>query len=160
MRSYELLLTIGEIAVALVGFSGVVAVLGHRGRGNWSSEELLQLRTLVEPGLVAVFGSLLPGTLHLAFESEVVVWRLSSAVLALLGIAGVVAFIARSRSAITTTGQNVLLVLAILGVGAQLLVAGGVLVQYELVFVVGLILALLVAAYNFVLLLFSSGRTG
>lgn len=32
MQSYELVLTIGEVAVALVGFSGVVAVLGHRSR--------------------------------------------------------------------------------------------------------------------------------
>src|SRR5215831_4095097 len=69
-----LLSTIGEIAVALVGFSGVVAVLGQRGRGDWSSEELLQLRTLVEPGLVAVFGSLLPGIAHLAFESDAIAW--------------------------------------------------------------------------------------
>lgn len=158
MKSYELLQTIGEVAVALVGFSGVVAVLGHRGRGSWSPAELLQLRTLVEPGLVALFGSLLPGTVRLAFESEAMVWRLSSATLALLGVAGVVAFVARSRSATTTHGQRVLLVLAVLAVGAQMLAAAGVLVQYELVFVLGLMLALVVAAYNFLLLLFSAGR--
>jgi hypothetical protein len=158
MQSYELLQTIGEVAVALVGFSGVVAVLGHRGRGSWSSEERLQLRTLVEPGLVALFGSLLPGTVGLALESEAMVWRLSSATLALLGVAGVVAFVTRSRSTTTTTGQRVLLALAVLAVGAQLLAAGGVLVQYELVFVLGLMLALVVAAYNFLLLLFSAGR--
>jgi hypothetical protein len=105
-----------------------------------------------------LFGSLLPGTVRLAFESEAMVWRLSSATLALLGVAGVVAFVPRSRSATTITGQRVLLALAVLAVGAQMLAAAGVLVQYELVFVLGLMLALVVAAYNFLLLLFSGGR--
>jgi hypothetical protein len=158
MQSSELLQIIGEAAVALTGFSGVVAVLGHRGRGEWSSEELLQLRTLVEPGFVALFGSLLPGTVHLAFESEALVWRLSNAALALLSVAGVVGFLARSRSASTTTGQRVLLVMVVLAIGAQLLAAGGVLMRHELIFVLSLILALMVAAYNFSLLLFPARR--
>ena len=37
--------------------------------------------------------------------------------------------------------------------------AAGVLTQYELIFVIGLVLALVVAAHNFLLLLFSTGRT-
>ena len=156
MQSYEFLQTISEVAVALVGFSGVVAVLGHR--GAWSSEELLQLRTLVEPGLVALFGSLLPGTIHLAFESDVIVWRLSNAGLAVLGGAVGIAFVVRARFAATTTGQRVLLVVAVPAFVAQLLAAGGLLARYELVFVLGLMLALVVAAYNFLLLLFSVGR--
>lgn len=158
MQSHEILQTIAEVAVALAGFSGVVAVLGQRGRGNWSLEEILQLRTLVEPSLVALFGSLLPGTIQLAFESEPLVWRLSNAALALLGVAAGAAFIARSRFASTTTGQRVLFVLALLAIGAQLLAAVGVLGRYELVFVIGLIVALIVAAYNFLLLLFPTGR--
>jgi hypothetical protein len=121
MQSHEILQTIGGVAVALTGFSGVVAVLGHRGRGDWSSEEVLQLRTLVEPGLVALFGSLLPGVFQLVSQSEALVWRLSNGALALLGLASAAAFFARSRSASTTTGQRVLAVLAILAIGAHLL---------------------------------------
>ena len=158
MQSQQILQTIGEVAVALAGFSGVVAVLGQRSRGNWSAEEILRLRTLVEPSLVALFGSLLPGTLQLAFESEPLVWRLSNAALASLGAAAGAAFIARSRSAGTTVGQRVLLVLVLLAIGAQLLAALGVLPQYELVFVIALVVALVVAAYNFLLLLFPTGR--
>ena len=158
MQSYEILQTIGEIAVALTGFSGVVAVLGHRGRGAWSSTELLQLRTLVEPSLVALFGSFLPTTIQLTFESEVLVWRLSNGALGLLGVAAIVAFIARSRFAGTTKGQRVLLALCVVAVGTNLLAAIGVLTQYELIFVLVLILALVVAAYNFLLLLFPIGR--
>jgi len=158
MQSQEILQTISEAAVALAGFSGVVAVLGHRGRGEWSSAEVLQLRTLVEPSLIALFGSFLPGTIGLASESEPLTWRLSNGALGLLGIVAAAAFIARSRFADTTTGQRVLLVLTVLAIAAHLLTAAGVLTQYELIFVLGLIVALAVATYNFLLLLFSTGR--
>ena len=158
MQSDEILQTIGGVAVTLAGFSGVVAVLGHRGRGDWSSEEVLQLRTLVEPGLVALFGSLLPGVFQLVLPSEDWVWRLSNGALALLGLASAAAFFARSRAASTTTGQRVLAVLAVLAIGAHLLAAAGVLTQYELIFVLGLVLALMVSAYNFLLLLFPTGN--
>ena len=108
--------------------------------------------------MVALFGSFIPGTIGLVSQSEGLIWRLSNGVLGVLGIAAVAAFIARARFARPTAGQRVLLVLAILAVGAHLLAAGGVLTQAELTFVLGLILALVVAAYNFLLLLFSFGR--
>jgi hypothetical protein len=111
----------------------------------------------VEPSLVALFGSFLPGVLHIAFDSEPLVWRLSSAALGLMGLAAGAAFIARSRVASATVGQRIFLVVAGLGVGALLLAAGGVLGQYELIFVIGLILALGVAAHNFLLLLAITG---
>jgi len=158
MESQEILQTISEVAVALAGFSGVVAVLGHRGRGDWTSAELLQLRTLVEPSLIALFGSFFPAVFRLAAQSEVLVWRLSNGALGLLGLAAVAAFIARSRFATTTTGQRALLVVSILATGAQLLAACGLLVHYELIFVLSLILALVIAAYNFLLLLFPIER--
>lgn len=157
MQSQEILQTISQVAAALAGFSGVVAALGHRGSRTWSSEEILQLRTLVEPSLVALFGSFLPGILHLAFDSEPLVWRLSNAALGLLGVVAGAAFIARSRFASATIGQRVFLVPVGLAVIALLLAAGGVLRQYELIFVIALILALAVAAYNFLLLLVITG---
>jgi hypothetical protein len=43
----ELLVAIAQIAVALIGFSGVVVSLG-RAKNEWTQSELLQLRTLVE----------------------------------------------------------------------------------------------------------------
>lgn len=137
MQSQEILQMVSGAAVALAGFSGVVAVLGRRGRGEWSSQELLQL--------VSPLASL--------------TWRLSNGALGLLGLAGLVAFISRSRSTSTTTGQRALLTVAVTTVGAHLLAAAGVLTQYELIFVLGLVVALVVAAHNFLLLLFSMGHT-
>lgn len=98
MQSLEILQTISQVAAALAGFSGVVAAIGHRGSRAWTSEEILQLRTLVEPSLVG------------------------------------------------------------LTIAAHLLAAAGILRQFELVFVIGLILALAVAAYNFLLLLVITGQ--
>jgi hypothetical protein len=158
MQSHDILQTIAEVAVALTGFSGVVVVLGPRGSGSWSREDLLQLRTLVEPSLVALFGSFLPGTLLLAVRSEPFAWRLSNGALAMLGLVALVAFARRSRLAGTTPGQRVLVALAIFGIGALFITSLGLLPHYELTFVLGLILALIVAAYNFLLLLFSIGR--
>jgi hypothetical protein len=158
MQSHDILQTIAEVAVALTGFSGVVVVLGPRGSGSWSREDLLQLRTLVEPSLVALFGSFLPGAIHLAVRSEPFAWRLSNGALGLLGLFALVAFARRSRLAGTTVGQRVLAVFTILGLGALFLASVGLLPHYELIFVLGLILSLLVAAYNFLLLLFSIGR--
>ena len=158
MQSQEMLSAISAVAVALAGFSGVVVILGHRSRGGWSSTEALRLRTLVEPSFVALFGSFLPGTIRLASQSDAMVWRLSNGALCVLGLAAIAAFIVRSRTAKPTSGQRVLLVLAILAVAAQLLVAGGVLPEAELIFVLSLLLALVVAAYNFLLLLFELGR--
>ena len=159
MQSQDILQMVSAAAVALAGFSGVVAVLGRRVSGDWTSQELLQLRTLVEPSLIALFGSFIPGIVQLVSSSESLTWRLSNGVLGLLGVAGVAAFISRSLSTRTTIGQRVLLTAAVTSVGAQLLAAAGVLTQYELIFVVGLVLALVVAAHNFLLLLFSMGRT-
>jgi hypothetical protein len=105
-----------------------------------------------------LFGSFLPGALHLAFDSEPLVWRLSNAALGLLGVVAGAAFIARSRFASATIGQRVFLVPVGLAVVALLLAAGGVLRHYELIFVIALILALAVAAYNFLLLLVIAGE--
>jgi len=153
MQAPDILQTIAEVAVSLLGFTGVVAVLGHRGSGHWSPAEILQLRTLVEPSLIVLFGSLLPGILELAFDSDTLVWRLSAGALALLGILGGLAFLGRARTAFTTWGQRVLLFLTALGAFALLLAAFGVLAASELLFVLGLVLGLVVAVYNFLLLL-------
>jgi hypothetical protein len=158
MQSYDTLQTIAEVAVALTGFSGVVVVLGTRGGSSWSKEDLVRLRTLVEPSLLALFGSFLPATIQLAGSSGPLTWRLSTGILGMLGLVTLIAFARRSHLIDTTVGQRVLMVISIIGLGALFLASAGVLVLYELIFVLGLIFALIVAAYNFLLLLFSIGR--
>ena len=54
--------------------------------------------------------------------------------------------------------MHVLLILSFLVIGALVLAALSVLQQYDLIFVLSLVVALVVAAYNFLLLLFPVGR--
>ena len=155
MNSYEVLQTITEVAIALVGFSGIIAVLGHRGRGRWSDAEIVQLRTLVEPGIVVLFVSFFPAILQLAFSSEEVAWRVSNGLLATGQLANVVAFLRRSSKTGTTRFQQWLVAITFIAMGAHFLTAIGYISNYELVFILGLMLGLVVSTYNFLLLLFS-----
>ena len=109
----EFLLTISELAVAVVGFSGVVAILGHRGRGDCRPSELLQPRTPVEPSSFVLFGSLAPSTIQLVTESEAVTLRLTSAVFSVLELVGLLSLLWRTRSVVITTGQRVLVLASI-----------------------------------------------
>ena len=63
--SEEVLMGFAGVAVALIGFSGVVMALGRRGAGDWSQAELLQLRTLVEPSIITLIAAFVPITLAL-----------------------------------------------------------------------------------------------
>jgi len=53
------LIGIAQLAVALVGFGGVVAVLGRRAKREWEPEETLQLPTMVELELQQKVGHIL-----------------------------------------------------------------------------------------------------
>jgi len=154
LAAEALLSTLTQVAVALVGFTGVVAVLGHRNQGTWTSGERLQLRVLVETSLTALFASLTPGLLFLGLSSEVAVWRLANLVLGSLHLTNFVAFLRRAQAAPTTWGQRILRPVAIMTILAHLLAAIGILPWLEFIFVAGLIQQLYIASHNFVLLLF------
>ena len=160
MASETLISTLTQVAVALVGFTGVVAVLGHRNQGTWTAGERLRLRVLVETSLTALFASLTPGLLFLALSSDAVVWRYSNLVLGGLHLANFLAFFRRARMAPTTWGQRILGLVGIATITAHLLAASGVLRWPELIFVAGLIQQLFIASYNFVLLLFPLDNDG
>ena len=154
MEHEAILSTITEVAVALAGFTGVVAVLGHRSQGTWTSSERLQLRTLVETSLTALFASLAPGALSIVMTSEPAVWRLANLILGILHLANLTAFLWRARTAPTTWGQRALLSVGLATIAAHFLAAAGVLPWYALIFVAGLIQQVFIAAHNFVLMLF------
>lgn len=158
MDPYGTLQTISEIAIAIVGFSGVVAVLGHRTSRNWSDQEIVQLRTLVEPGIVVLFASFLPQVLNFALASEEWAWRISNAALATGQLANVVAFLVRSNRTGTTQFHRFLVIITFVAMGAHTLAAIGYISNFVLVFILGLGLGLVVSTYNFLLLLFGVKR--
>ena len=154
MEHEAIVSTVTEVAVALTGFTGVVAVLGHRSQGEWSPAERLQLRTLVETSLTALFASFLPGLLLAAEMSDPVTWRLANGTLGALHAANFIAFARRAKNAETTPSQRALIVLGIMTVLAHALAALDVVPLHAAIFVFGLIQQLFVASLNFVLLLF------
>jgi len=154
MAHESILIAISQIAIALTGFTGVVAILGHRNQGTWTPAERLQLRTLVETSLTAMFASLTPFILVLLINSDANAWRVANLILGSLHASNFIAFGLRTRRAPSTLGQKVMLIIGIITICAHFLAALSVVTLYELVFIGGLLQQLLVAVHNFVLLLF------
>ena len=76
----NLLIVLGEVAAAFVGFSLVVGVLRARSAG--SAEEgrgLYSMRDVAEIGLISVFTSLLPLVIHAFGANPEATWRIGSA---------------------------------------------------------------------------------
>jgi len=150
----DYLFTIAEIAVALIGFSGVVAVLGHRGKGSWQPAERVRLLALTEPSMIALTGALLPATLQLLLSGDETIWRVSNLVVLVLHLIAFGAYIKRSRNTKTLLSQKLmasLAVLVFLGLGASTL---NLWPYHEFTFALGLLLGIAVAVFNFSLLLF------
>ena len=154
MDVQSILTTVAEVSIALAGFTGVVAVLGNRRNHDWSPEERLQLRTLVETSLTALFASFAPSVLYLVLTSEPAVWRSANLFLGALHLANLVAFLRRTTDARPTTSQKALLVIGVAVILFHFLAAGGLVPWYILIFVVGLLQQVFIAALNFVLMLF------
>lgn len=150
----DFLFTIAEIAVALIGFSGVVAVLGHRGKGSWQPAERVRLLALTEPSIIALTGALLPATLQLALLGDEIVWRVSNLIVLLLHLLSFGAYIRRSRNTKTRLSQKLMASLAVvvfLGLASSAL---NIIQYHEFTFTLGLLLGIAVAVFNFSLLLF------
>ena len=109
-----LLMAVAQIAVALIGFSGVVTTLGHSRGTKWTAAELLQLRTQVEPSIVALFGALVPSTITLIVDSPILLWRISNAILVLFGIAALIRYLYRTHRTPTLWSQRVLFLVSVL----------------------------------------------
>ena len=152
--SEDFLLTFAEIFIALVGFSGVVTVLGRRNQRSWKPEEILRLRTLVEPSLAGLFGAFIPSTLGLVIASPDLLWRSANAVLAVLIGMALGAFIIRTRTAPTVLGQRVLTIISALILCGLIASTVNLIHYFQLTFALGLLLCLIVGVYNFSLLLF------
>jgi predicted MFS family arabinose efflux permease len=80
MDPIEFLTAIIEASIALIGFSGLVVVLGRRPSGEWSSADRTRLTLLLATGFVVLACTLLALVLLSAGLSHAVVWAWSSIV--------------------------------------------------------------------------------
>jgi hypothetical protein len=83
VQEAETFRTLAEIAIALAGFTGIVAVLGRRVRGEWTPLEWARLRDLLLASLGVVFFAFIPELLYSVIPELPTVWRISSGFFAL-----------------------------------------------------------------------------
>ena len=154
----EFLVGVAGIAVALIGFSGVVAALGRRSEGRWTPSELLQLRTLVEPSIVSLLGAFAPIVLGLAIHNSDVLWRSSNALLLSFHLVGFTAFLVRGSSSGVEVSHKIMTSIFLLIALFQLASIFNWLPLHQLAFSLSLIYGIFVSVHNFYLLLFNADK--
>jgi hypothetical protein len=82
LSSTDVLSLLAELATAIAGFSGIVAVFGRRSAGKWSPAESARLVGLLWLSLTAALFSVLPLVLLSIPVSEPACWRMLSLLLA------------------------------------------------------------------------------
>ena len=152
--SEEFLMGVAAVAIALIGFSGVVISLGRRGSGHWSSAETLQLRTLVEPAVITLFGAFTPGIVALATTDQETIWRTANGILFVGHCVGVGAYLRRGSSETIRLSNRIVTVIALIVLVSMLVSALGLIRPIALTFGLGLMIGIIASVHNFYQLLF------
>ena len=150
----ELLIGVASIAIALIGFSGVVTALGRRGEGKWTPSELLQLKTLVEPSIVSLLGAFVPIVLALSISDTDILWRTSNGLLVSLHLVGFVSFLIRGSQAGVELSHKIMLIIFLLILFFQLGSIFNLVSSHQQAFTLSLIYGIAAGVHNFYLLLF------
>lgn len=93
MQAADELQTIADLAVALVGFSGLIFIFRARSIKEMEERDLSALAMIVGAGTLALVFALLPLPLFYTGIAEAALWRLSSAVFAATIVLSAGAFI-------------------------------------------------------------------
>ncbi len=154
----EVLLTIAELCLALIGFSGVVSVFGRRNEGRWTKDEILRLRTLVEPAMTTLAGCFVPILLTSFFEDQVSLWRASNACLIAIHMIAFFLFWIRARTE-AVMSQKIMSVIFLGIVLMQILSVAALIDSHITAFLLGLLIGVAVSIHNFYLLVFEPKLT-
>jgi hypothetical protein len=84
LQATDSLTLLAQLSVAVLGFSGVVAVLGRRASGDWTELDRERFLGMVDCAVLALVLSLLPLPMLDAKFSEAMVWGWCSAIGALV----------------------------------------------------------------------------
>ena len=84
MEAEPILGVYAQLAVVMVGLSGIAGVAGHRAAGNWQIADHFRFWTLMASGFLLLFQALFPIILHHFSLTPQAVWGWSSATMTLL----------------------------------------------------------------------------
>ena len=91
MQDHDVLLTMAEIAVAFIGFAGIVVVFQRREADAWERTDTQRFWLMVVSALLALVFSLLPLLFIAAGRSSETTWAVCSAAMAVFVGAGALA---------------------------------------------------------------------
>lgn len=84
MEAEPILSVFAQLAVFIVGLSGIVGVVSQQASGSWQVADTLRFRTMMASGFLLLFQSILPIILLHFSLSPPAVWLWSSAAMALV----------------------------------------------------------------------------
>lgn len=84
MEAESILGVYAQLAVVIVGLSGIVGVLGHRATGNWEIADYTRFWTMMASSFSLLFQAIFPIILHHFSLTPQAVWSWSSAAAALV----------------------------------------------------------------------------
>ena len=152
LANIDTLHTIAQVAITLIGFSGIVVVFGERTAARWTSEESLRFYVLIAGPLTALACSFVPILLSQLTSDQAAVWRSSNAILGLAHLANMIPFLLNRKGAKATTGQKVNAAIGLTLIVAHFLAALAVLPWYTFIFIAGLLQQTWIGLHNFLLL--------
>lgn len=161
MQDSDLLQTVAEVGIAVAGFSGVVAFLGERARGDWRVVDLFRFNNLLSSSIAASLLSFAPILIFRLGASESNAWRCSSGLIAAYMLIELVRYgrglrrlPEREKVEISPPGRALILAIIVAVLVLQLTAAAGVTYVGESAPVlVGLVWLLAFSAFQFVRLL-------
>lgn len=156
-QSEQALMGITGIAIALIGFSGVITTLGRRGKSNWTAQEVLQLRTLIEPSIVVMFGAFIPLIVGFFTQNQEILWRVSNGILLSVNLVIHILFWIRRSITEVHLSQKFMTVLSVLIYLILISSIFNLSIYHELAFILCLLMNIGVSVNNFYLLLFDTG---
>jgi hypothetical protein len=149
-----------EVAIAIAGFSGIIAAVGRRGAGHWTDADQLRLRILLTASGAALVFAFMPFLL-VDWLDPSLLWRLASGLLA-LHLTGIT--IHRRRQASTRGIANVVGMqprrLILQGAAISLLLANALWLASASIYVLGVLWSLFIAFMTFVTLLLETPHQG
>lgn len=129
--------TIAQVAITLVGFTGIVLVFGERSSLKLGESEYLRILSMVAPTLVVLLGCFVPILLIDFTDNEVVIWRISNGIYGTLHLYPVTSFLLNKAK--KTKGQNTAMIFGYLTILANYLTAFGLIPWPASIFFFGLL---------------------